>query len=714
MSSTTTDIRVADFVRGLALAWKNLAAYPSGHPALAGALESVHARLADLRGTAGDVTLGIAADALLFGDMKIDSLYAQKLAHALHLRGVAVMRFQAATTMRDLEALLRLVGPASARPLAEELMEAGVVNIEVQHVDYSGVQMTSDLAEPPSHQKPAPTLWEEILRELLGGRQMSAEAESRAKALRSVDELAAMIVKTIGGEPSRADFDPNATFGVKITVREPESPGMRSAKLAEVIALYVAGASGTRKNVSIQQLLQLLRALPEPLRNTVLRAVTGVLATEEDGAPLREFAAELPHEDVLDALQLLAGTQNISQHAITLLRSLIQTKQKKQPTAVAPDLAEDLITLFGDEDIDRFNPPDHQALLEQISIEVPLIPTVHHSTAELGGRVDSVTEDVLNRQLARTLLDLLASQAAGSDPEPVLERLEALFRGFLDAGAFAEALGVVEGLQRLNFDHSLERLADVDTIRNLVERIHDAPPETASVIQKLTERMGIAAAHMLLVALAEEDNLGRRRRLFDFAVSLGSAIVPAATRFLGDERWFVVRNVVILLRSVNDRSSLPEIRRVAHHSDMRVRMEAIKSLFALDPTVPRDLLDEAIHASDPKLAETAITLVGNYGIKEAVAPLLRMISVNDVFGARRALRIRAIRALGELAEPAALPQMERFFRDSWLPWPSKYERRAAYESLVSYPADARAPFVERGLRSRDREIRAICRRVSNG
>src|SRR5437867_804332 len=101
MPSTTTDIRVADFIRGLALAWKNLAAYPSGHPALAGALESVHARLADLRGPASDVTLGIAADGLLYGDMKIDSLYAQKLAHSLHLRGVAVMRFEAATTVHD-------------------------------------------------------------------------------------------------------------------------------------------------------------------------------------------------------------------------------------------------------------------------------------------------------------------------------------------------------------------------------------------------------------------------------------------------------------------------------------------------------------------------------------------------------------------------------------------------------------------------------------
>ena len=40
--------------------------------------------------------------------------------------------------------------------------------------------------------------------------------------------------------------------------------------------------------------------------------------------------------------------------------------------------------------------------------------------------------------------------------------------------------------------------------------------------------------------------------------------------------------------------------------------------------------------------------------------------------------------------------------------------RAAYESLASYPADARAPIIRKGLASRDREIRAICERVTNG
>src|SRR4051812_38437666 len=112
MPSTIADSRVSDFVRGLALAWKNLAAYPAGHPALAGSLDAVHARLNELRGPGGDVVLGVAADGLFYGAAKIDSLYAQKLAHALHIRGVAVMRFAPDTSARDLELFLRQIGRA--------------------------------------------------------------------------------------------------------------------------------------------------------------------------------------------------------------------------------------------------------------------------------------------------------------------------------------------------------------------------------------------------------------------------------------------------------------------------------------------------------------------------------------------------------------------------------------------------------------------------
>ena len=113
------------------------------------------------------------------------------------------------------------------------------------------------------------------------------------------------------------------------------------------------------------------------------------------------------------------------------------------------------------------------------------------------------------------------------------------------------------------------------------------------------------------------------------------------------------------------------------------------------------------------LLMSAIALVGSYQIKEAVEPLLEVLARGDLFFTRTALRVRAIKALGELAEPLALTELTPFFSNSILPWPAREERRAAYESLAAYPRDARDLFVTRGLKSRDPEIRAICRRLSS-
>jgi HEAT repeat protein len=184
-------------------------------------------------------------------------------------------------------------------------------------------------------------------------------------------------------------------------------------------------------------------------------------------------------------------------------------------------------------------------------------------------------------------------------------------------------------------------------------------------------------------------------------------------RYLSDPRWFVVRYMIVLLRAVNDRTALGDVRRLAHHGDLRVRLEAIKTLLALEPSVPRALLESVINDRDPKMAETAVTLVGNYGIKEAVGPLVEILKRTDILGTRRPVRLRAIKALGELAVPSALSSLERFFKDPFLPWPVKDERRAAFETLAAYPVEVRAPFVELGLRSRDPQIREICRRLSS-
>jgi HEAT repeat protein len=685
----------------------------------------VNRRLEELRGPAGEVVLGIANDGLLYGSDKIDSASAQKFAQALYARGVAVLRFDHDTESRDIETFLRLLAagtPADQkRAIWEELTAAGVVSINLQPVDYSAVQVTDDLQAPPAETK-EPSLWEEILRSLMEGRVLSREAEQfLSHDLQSTDELSRMIQQYIDDTIAhKATFDPDATFGVRMPIPG-DTPEAIAGRVADAIGRHIYEAKGTKKERTLQQAIQLLRSLPDPMRSTILRKVAEALATDDDAGPLlRQLASELPHDEVLEALRYLSTLGTLSAHALALLQSLatIEAPTPVEPSSTA--VIADLVNLFGEDDVDRFNPPDHAALLEKVSIHIPNVSNVTSTTDHLGKRVETVAEDALTRQLGRTMIDLLSNVGAARPPQPILHRAEALFRRHLAMGEFEEALELVQRLQEIAMSttsdelrhaihESFGRLATGDTVRALIESLHNSPPEQARAIQRLTEFLGAGARRNLLLALAEESNRSRRRRLFDFIASLGPVIVPEVTSLLSDSHWYVVRNMVVLLRSVNDRTSLPEIRKLAFHPDLRVRMEAIKSLFALDTNVPPALLENVLNDPDPKFAETAIVLVGTSGIKEGVEPLLKILVGNDFFGSRRSLRVKAIRALGELAEPRALPELQRFFRDSFLPWPSKEERFAAWESLAGYPHESRAELVERGLRSRDDKIREICK-----
>jgi HEAT repeat protein len=721
---------VADFIRALALAWKNLAAYPPGHPALAGAVEAAHRALMDLRGPAGEVALGIAADGILYGDDKIDSTQAQKFAQALYGRGIAVVRFAAETTTADLDTFLRrLTGtPENPTPLWEELTAAGVVNINLKPVDYSAVQVTDKLTDEPQERQ---SLWEDILRALVAGHELTPKARRLlSRDIRSVDELAAIMLRYIDSadDPS-AEFDPDATFGVRIetSVPQTESAEAMIARVADSIGTHVASSSGSRRQVAVQQIIQLLRVMPDALRRTIVRAALRPLATDPTaGSLMRELSNTLQRDEVLEALRHLSMMGNLSPHAIALLESLASIEARSSEPQPAPAaLLGELVELFEDEDIDRFNPPDHKALLSEVSIELPRLQTTSEQSIEkLGNRVETVAPEAVDRQLGQTLIELLSKFGTSRDVEKILERAASLLRAEITGGEFVEAVNFVHRLEQVGATaqkpelreaiiHCLAGVATPDATQALIASLATAPPDETAAIRRLVEALGAAAARSLLVALSEESNRSRRRRLFDLLASLGPRIVPDVVPLLHDKRWYVVRNMLLLLRSVNDRTSLAEVRRVAQHGDLRVRMEAIKTLLAYDESVPTALLEEAVNDRDPKLAETAIALVGSYGIKEAVGPLLRILKRRDLFGKRRSLRVRVIKALGELADPLALSQMDSLFSTSFLPWPAKEERHAAFESLAGYPPDARAPLVERGLKARDPQIREICRKLRN-
>ena len=346
-------------------------------------------------------------------------------------------------------------------------------------------------------------------------------------------------------------------------------------------------------------------------------------------------------------------------------------------------------------------------------------PVVLGTLDTLGDRVVSLTEDAVSRQLTETLLDLLG-RYADDKTGPVLERLAQLVHGALVRGSLDEAALAIEGLARMSRDETvpeatratiqghLDQLARAETLSVLAASL-GATPDPAAV--QLVQLLGPGAIRSLLHVLVDEKVRVRRRRIFDLLSALGPDVVPEATRWLVDPNWYVVRNMIALLRAVGDRSSLATVRRLTRHRDLRVRLEALRSLLELDPPVGQRALLSAIADPDPRVATAAVELAGRHGGADVVEPLLGVLAPWDLRGRRRSVRLAGLQALGRVGRAEALPRLARFFRERWALFPSVVERRAAYESLQGYPPEDRAALVMRGLRSRDHEIRAVCERL---
>jgi HEAT repeat protein len=505
------------------------------------------------------------------------------------------------------------------------------------------------------------------------------------------------------------------------------TPRQLLVKLTDTTTAYFQGMSGAGRALAARQTAQLIMRLPEPLRESLMRAALRVVATDPEGEDaFQAFTSSMSSHPVLRVLrQLSAEGVPLSRHAQRLVELLASTRPNamEEETPTVRDLETlrgELLTLFRDEDIDRYNPEDHLALLARTMLAWPTRTPVELGTLEsLGDRVATLTEEAVDRQLAETLFDLLG-RYQDEKAEPVLARLSQLVQGALARGSLDEAAYATEGMTRLAADEAvpeptraalraqIERLADPETLSVLAASL-GATPGAAAV--QLVRLLGPGAIRSLLRVLVQEKVRVRRRRIFDLLSALGADVVPEATHWLMDPNWYVVRNIIALLRTVGDHSSLPTVRRLTGHADLRVRLEALRSLLELDPATGHDYLVSAIADPDPRAATAAVELAGQRGGAAMVDPLLDVVRPWDIRGRRRAVRLAALQALGRVGRPEALPRLARFFRERWVPFGSRAERRAAYESLQGYPSDVRSWLVMRGLRSRDQEIRAVCERL---
>ncbi len=751
-----------EVVSALVTAWRNLAAYPPGHPARSSALATAHARVRAFVAVASPLMLGIGRDGLVSAGKTIQTPQVRAFARALYRRNGGLLRIEEDVEPAELERFLAILGdtgPARDQPITgDELPAAGITRISVSAIDYSALVTTTDLTPTAAEEG---SLWDGLLESLLTAEPIATAGDvSGPRERTSADTIASLFRGGPGtggpgaggpggggpggggtggpggggaggrgwggGGSGRGSGRGGGGFDSAGGAAGPGGRlGMASAyTLAGLIGTRLESADSDEREKLAPQIIQLLRALPGEVREPVLAAALRTLTREDTAsAHLASLAAALPAADVLRGLRRLAREQGqLSSHALQMAQALAEAHEAMGPAPALPeppaDFAE-MAALFREEDVDRYNPEDHRALLAQKpTVDLDAIAVDLTADPDAFGP-DTESDDAIERRVVTTLLDMTAGSPDVVQPL-VLGRLREIFVRSLQLSRFAQAVGIIRAVRELAADSSLAArrealdeflasLADAPTLAALVaaSRQPGGPPFVQ--VQTLVLALGASAARGLLEALAAEEDRGRRLRLIELAASLGPAIVPETRRLLADPRWYVVRNMVLLLRRVQDRSAMSEILRCADHADLRVRLEAIRALFAFDSKVPRELLARTINHPDPRLAEAAVLLSGQHGITQATDLLVEILRRWDLFGRKRSMRLKALRALADLGDPAVLPRLDRFFREWPFPLVAIEERRSAYRYLSAYDSGARGPWVARGKRSRDPVIRDICR-----
>jgi len=195
------------------------------------------------------------------------------------------------------------------------------------------------------------------------------------------------------------------------------------------------------------------------------------------------------------------------------------------------------------------------------------------------------------------------------------------------------------------------------------------------------------ATEALIVLLGEEKDKEARIFLLDLMKDFGRNQITMLGEYLGDERWYVVRNIVAIMGESKTDQALSFIRKVVEHKNVNVRQEVAKALVAIGGKKAAGLLAKYLRDTDADLQLTAVRSLAEFtGLGEEEArPVIEFLEERKLSKKEQAFTLELIHALGKIGTREAGQFLERYTRIRW--WkPRKLQvelRAAALEAIES-------------------------------
>ncbi len=319
-----------------------------------------------------------------------------------------------------------------------------------------------------------------------------------------------------------------------------------------------------------------------------------------------------------------------------LLRAYRDAMDSKgvEAVEVAPVSEEDLKALM--KELEKDSEPKLPKLIYILS---EILRTVTSPLATVTSPLATVTSPLATVTSPPTVTSPLGQESDKKDFEEFTSLVKSLLLYSVETGDFESAVRIIKLIKELmNSDMSgdsktqLKKIIEyagsqtvIKAMGEVIDRIDIEEDPVKEYIQNLDRN----AIEPLIDLLGELKNMTARKLIIDGLASLGRRDMQSLLKGLTDERWYVVRNIVYILRLIGDKRAVEYLLKTIRHPDMRVRREVIKTLGEIKALQAVPILKDYLHDPEPQIRITTVRALGSLHTEGARRLLIQHINTKE-------------------------------------------------------------------------------------
>ncbi len=641
-----------DVLIDLQIGIRKLSIYSHSHPIIPKVVSGLTGQFNMLFEVVDTFSLGITRGEILYQGAPIakDNPVIQELAKGLHGLNLAGIAFHNSLTGDEILSFIKMIAEDHSPLMSERAQviarfEEEVTSISLMFISFKGAIGGQDEEIHP--EGPRKDIWKDLVNKLtLDGAQPEAEGTGDLGSDYTLDPVHA--AKVINGL-----FDENKGEGT-----DQEYEGVIVDYLHEHASKSISGnqrAFHMRKEMG-----KLFSNLRPDVREQIFRF--SLKKDGKDHLAMEGLLDTLPSAALPEVLnQIQVSDQMVSTPMFSLLKKLVSVS--KNDLALETQLKSKVKghhELFNELFVDRsdrlFYPEEYRSLLDEglDSDDASLAAGVAPKRNTLDAR-DT------NYHLAVILLNMIEGPVFSEEQfEGCVDYIIRLLTEGLGENTQKILMETIKILLKRNasepkahhalFQREINKVLRPEFITCLLQAGSEAEREEEDrLLGRIIGVMGTELIPVLLDILEVEESLSVRKRLLASIVMCGNEAIPFVIKKLSSEKWYVIRNMLVLLRDLQAADALPQISPFMQHDAAQIRLAALQTIEIIGANTDTfyQALATSIEDSDPKVRKTAVSFLVSMKDPRAIDIIMKKLGDADHADYSKDHQIYILKAIGD-------------------------------------------------------------------